>query len=158
MKSLTLDLTNVEFIDYTGVQTLLLAKDFLHQHTGYPTPINFVNAKPEHLNRLARIAEYIPGTDAPAPPILVPYISIPSFFEGNPSVYSLDSPNLECLPSPMDFESRESSIEFQKSSPLVAGVSGKTKYLEEEAWRLEASSQPFSANQNCLGVTDVMEE
>ncbi|KAI9334739.1 hypothetical protein BDR26DRAFT_920757 [Obelidium mucronatum] len=62
--ALILDCQHVEYVDYTGLQTLLAIKELLLYHTGFPVSIHFVNMRHHHLNQLLRVAAYTPSTSA----------------------------------------------------------------------------------------------
>ncbi|KAJ3353654.1 hypothetical protein HDU83_006563 [Entophlyctis luteolus] len=60
LHAVILDFTAVEYLDYTGVQTLLAAKDFLAEVGGHrdEIPLHFANMRTSHLNRLMRVANH----------------------------------------------------------------------------------------------------
>ncbi|KAJ3024515.1 UNVERIFIED_CONTAM: hypothetical protein HDU68_008052 [Siphonaria sp. JEL0065] len=116
MTSLILDCKHVEYVDYTGVQTLLAIKEFLFEHTTRNIPIHFFNMKPQHLNRLIRVTSYVPGAlQAESSTATVPSLTRnPSL---NPSIASSNSPSFETLSSPVEYSagglrrSRSSSLQ-----------------------------------------------
>ncbi|KAJ3208904.1 hypothetical protein HDU83_007752 [Entophlyctis luteolus] len=66
LHAVILDFAAVEYLDYTGVQTLLAAKDVLADIAGHgdEIPLHFANMRTSHLNRLMRVANHnLPATD-----------------------------------------------------------------------------------------------
>ncbi|KAJ3384474.1 hypothetical protein HDU84_002909 [Entophlyctis sp. JEL0112] len=59
IRAIVLDMTNVEYLDYSGVQALLATKEYLATlMQGREIPIHFANMRTSHLNRLVRIVGY----------------------------------------------------------------------------------------------------
>ncbi|KAJ3024516.1 UNVERIFIED_CONTAM: hypothetical protein HDU68_008053 [Siphonaria sp. JEL0065] len=100
--ALVLECTKVEYVDYTGVQTLIAVKDFLASLTGWHVPIHFYNMKPEFMNRLIRISTYCPRRpslpEEPSPEVPSSPASL-----SRASSSTGGSPFMESLPSPYDF-------------------------------------------------------
>ncbi|KAJ3282598.1 hypothetical protein HDU79_009800 [Rhizoclosmatium sp. JEL0117] len=68
LTALILNLEHVEYVDATGLQTLLATKDFLFKFTNRHIPIHFVSIKSQHMNRLIRVATYNPAADSATTP------------------------------------------------------------------------------------------
>ncbi|KAI9334741.1 hypothetical protein BDR26DRAFT_866687 [Obelidium mucronatum] len=133
---LILDCSRVEFLDYTGVQTLLAAKDFLFHLTGQPVPIHFFNLKPDHLNRLTRVTLYTPGSEsAPNTPTqTIPSLTRNPSISPSESASSVGSPAFESLSSPViesgqfvPWRSRSSSLSFPYQGRRPSDTSSLTQ-------------------------------
>ncbi|KAJ3058882.1 hypothetical protein HDU98_005058 [Podochytrium sp. JEL0797] len=75
LAAVILDFTDVDFLDFTGIQTLFAIKDFLAIHTGRHIPLHFVNMRQSHMNRLIRVASYCPGSVSPPIPETLPSLT-----------------------------------------------------------------------------------
>ncbi|KAI9334744.1 hypothetical protein BDR26DRAFT_866692 [Obelidium mucronatum] len=154
MTTMVLDLEKIEYIDATGVQTLLATKDFLAHHTGHHVSLHFCNAKPHHMNRLIRISSHIPDCVKSARSSTDSSPSLTANFSANSSPNN--SPRLERRPSPTDFppqmlRSRSSSLSIQHQSDSNRRPSAPSMFpqpvslsLQPRASKPNLSSEDFS--------------
>ncbi|KAJ3024513.1 UNVERIFIED_CONTAM: hypothetical protein HDU68_008050 [Siphonaria sp. JEL0065] len=143
--ALVLDLVNVEFLDYTGVQVLLAVKDFLAEHTGRHVPIHFYNAKPDHINRLARVSSYIPESVSHlSSPTMTPRTSVTS------TNSSVGSSMLERQSSPTEhpprmIRARSSSLALQNQNGMRRGLHSSPNLFPQPS-SLSLKFKPSNSN------------
>ncbi|KAJ3061546.1 hypothetical protein HDU98_002562 [Podochytrium sp. JEL0797] len=152
LAAVILDFKDVEYLDFTGIQTLFAIKDFLAMHTGRHIPLHFVNMRQSHMNRLIRVASYCPGSVSPPIPETLPSLTHTAYSPiGSPV---MESPE---IPPPLR-RSRSTSLSKRTTqnepftTPMGLGIRASQASLVRKPDSIRRTRSNSSSGSNPAGM------